>query len=216
MALIASDTGGGDFRPVPQGVHTGRCVRVIDLGTQPREFQGKPKPPARKVSLTWELHGEDEDGTPLTTDDGKPLIISKRYTLSLGEKSILRADLESWRGRAFTSEELAGFDVSKLLGAPALINVKHEARDFKTYSNVASISPVPKAMRDSVPAAVSALQLFDVTAPDMTLFEAFGEKLQETIRACAEWQKKPTVNQAAAASAPSRSGMGTMDDDIPW
>lgn len=83
MALIASDTGGGDFRPVPQGVHTGRCVRVIDLGTQPREFQGKPKPPARKVSLTWELHGEDEDGTPLKTDDGKPLTISKRYTLSL-------------------------------------------------------------------------------------------------------------------------------------
>ena len=71
-------------------------------------------------------------------------------------------------------------------------------------------------MRDSVPAAVSTLQLFDVTAPDMTLFEAFGEKLQETIRACAEWQKKPSVNQAAAASAPADSGMAAMDDDIPW
>jgi hypothetical protein len=50
----------------------------------------------------------------------------------------------------------------------------------------------------------------------MTLFEAFSDKLKETIQACAEWQKKPSVNQAAAASAPADSGMAAMDDDIPW
>ena len=216
MALIATDTGGGDYKPVPQGVHTARCVRVIDLGTQPREWQGQPKGAVRKVAISWELYGEDEDGAPLKTEDGKPLTISKRYTLSLSEKATLRADLESWRGRAFTADELAGFDVAKLLGAPALVNVKHDARDGKTYANVASISPVPKAMRDSVPAATHPLQLFDVTAPDMKLFETFSEKLRQTISGCAEWQKRLTVNQAATASAPKEPGMTDMDDDIPW
>jgi hypothetical protein len=216
MALIASDTGGGDFKPVPQGVHTGRCVRVIDLGTQPREYQGQPKSPVRKVMLSWELYGEDEDGQPMLTDDGKPLAISKRYTLSLGEKATLRSDLESWRGRAFTAEELAGFDVSKLLGVAALINVKHDVREGKTYANVASISPVPKAMRESVPPAVAALQVFDVTAPDMKLFEMFSDKMKEIINGCAEWKKSPDVNQAAAATAPNGVGVGGMDDDVPW
>jgi len=87
---------------------------------------------------------------------------------------------------------------------------------MKTYANVASISPVPKAMRNSVPAATHPLQLFDVTSPDMKLFETFSEKLRQTISGCAEWQKRPTVNQAATASAPKESGMTDMDDDIPW
>jgi hypothetical protein len=71
-------------------------------------------------------------------------------------------------------------------------------------------------MRDSVPAATHPLQLFDVTAPDMKLFETFSEKLRQTISGCAEWQKRPTVNQAATASAPKEPGMSDMDDDIPW
>jgi hypothetical protein len=30
------------------------------------------------VAISWELYGEDEDGVPLKTEDGKPLTISKR------------------------------------------------------------------------------------------------------------------------------------------
>jgi len=40
------------------------------------------------------------------------LMISKRYTMSLGEQSTLRKDLESWRGKKFTPEELQGFDLN--------------------------------------------------------------------------------------------------------
>lgn len=214
MALIATDNGSGDFRPVPQGVHLGRAFRVIDLGTQPRTYQGKPNGSVRKVMLSWELYGEAEDGTPLLTEDGRPLSVSKRYTLSLSEKATMRADLEAWRGRSFTEEELAGFDVSKLLGAPALVNVKQEQRDGKTYANVASISPVPKAMRATLPEPVNAPQIFDVTEPDMTLFETFSDRMKETIRGCAEWQK---VSSAASASARHDGGtVADMDSDIPF
>lgn len=219
MALIASDSGGGDFKPVPQGVHTGRCFRVIDLGTQPKQFQGKITGKARKVMLTWELFGEDEEGNPLVMEAGnaagKPLSIGKRYTLSLGKKADLRSHLESWRGRAFTDEELKGFDLKNILGVYGLINVKHDVQPNITYANVASISPIPKQMRAALPAGVNALQYFDVTEPDMALFETFSEKLKATISACEEWQKKDANTAAQKSAHQDGGGIADMDDDLP-
>jgi hypothetical protein len=210
MALIAQSSGGKEFKPVPQGAHVGRCYRVIDLGTQTSEFQGK-KRVARKVLLAWELFGEDEDGQALLTDDGRPLSITKRYTLSLSEKASLRADLEAWRGRAFTEDELAGFDLHHLLGVYALVNVTHSSKDGRTYSNVAGLSPLPKAMREHKPLPINANQFFDVTDPDKALFETFSDKLKETIQSCQQWNKK-----AANEAAKDKDGMAGAEDDIPW
>lgn len=210
MALIAVKTG-TDFKPVPQGAHVGRCYRVIDLGTQETSFNGKSRL-ARKVMLAWELFGEDDDGQALVMDDGRPLSISKRYTLSLSEKASLRADLEAWRGRTFTEDELAGFDLKNLLGIYGLVNVKHDTNDGKTYANVAGLTPLPKQMRDKKPIPVNANQFFDVTEPDMKMLESFSEKLKETIRACAEWNQKP-VNEVARKPEPV---VAEMSDDIPW
>lgn len=215
MALIAASTGGADFRPVPQGAHIGRCYRVIDLGTQKSEFQGKVRT-ARKVMISWELFGEDEDGGPLVMDDGRPLSISKRYTLSLSEKATLRADLESWRGRAFTDDELAGFDLKNLLGIYGLVNVTHTSRDGKTYANVAGLTPLPKIMRDNKPIPVNKSQFFDVTEPDMALFETFSERLKETINACAEWNPQAANTAARKSPGDGSAGVGGMDDDIPF
>lgn len=213
MALTA--TAGANFTPVPQGNHLGRCYRVIDLGTQTTNFQGKTRK-ARKVMLSWELFGEDEHGDPLTTDDGRPLMISKRYTLSLNEKASLRADLESWRGRAFTEDELAGFDLEKLLGVYGLINVKHDQRDGKIYANVAALSPLPKPMREHRPPPVNADQFFDVTAPDMELFKTFTDGLQATIQTCAEWNKEPANKAARTQAGDGSEGMAGLDDSIPF
>ena len=209
MALIASTSGGSSFTPVPQGVHVGRCYRVIDLGTQTSEFQGKQKK-ARKVMLAWELFGEDEEGVPLKMDDGRPLSISKRYTLSLSEKASLRADLEAWRGRAFTEDELQGFDLKALLGVYGLVNVTHTQKGDKTYSNVAGISPLPKAMREHRPAPINENEYFDVTEPDMKVFETFSDRLQETIKSCEEWKK------ASESAKSNRHSMEEMSDDIPF
>ncbi len=210
MALIATNNG-TDFKPVPQGAHVGRCYRVIDLGTQTTEFQGK-KRQARKVMIAWELFGEDDDGQPLQTDEGKPLSISKRYTLSLSEKASLRADLEAWRGRSFTDDELAGFDLKQLLGIYAMVNIKHDSNNGKTYANVAGLSPLPKPMRENKPIPVNPNQFFDVTEPDQKVFDTFSDKLKETIQGCAEWNKQ----SANAAAKKEPATVGDMDDDIPW
>lgn len=212
MALVAMQSGGGDFKPVPAGMFLARCFRIIDLGTQRGEWKGKEKW-SRKVLIQWELYGEDEDGNALVTDDGRPMSISKRYTLSLGENAQLRSDLKSWRGKDFTLEELAGFDISKVLGAPCMLNVSHAEKDGRTYTNVASITPVPKAMRAAIPKPINAQVLFDVSEPDMEVLAGLSDKLQETIKGCKEWQKV-SVNKAAAATAPEPDAFGDMQDDL--
>lgn len=97
MGLIASDSG-KSFTPIPPGMHLARCYRIIDLGTQKTEWQGQIKS-LPKILVQFEVHGEDDNGNPLKTSEGEPMSISKRYTLSIGDKSTLRADLASWRGR---------------------------------------------------------------------------------------------------------------------
>ena len=80
MYLTTTASKTNSFKPVPPGTHLGRLYRIVDIGTQQGEYQGKITH-ARKIILHFELFGEDETGAPLTRDDGKPLIITKYYNL---------------------------------------------------------------------------------------------------------------------------------------
>lgn len=220
MGLTATDSGGADFKRVPAGVHIGRCIGVIDLGTQEVTYQGDSKQ-QHKIQIKWELFGEDENGAPLTVDmDGKetPMTISKRYTLSLSDKARLRADLAAWRGRDFTADELKAFDVSKLLGAYCMVNVTHNDKDGKTYSNIASLTPLPGALKNAKPEGFHAPVIFNLDDPDMAVFSCFHEKLQEVIKASVEWRKQGQPG-IVASQQPKPSGgsvFDCMDDDIPF
>jgi hypothetical protein len=147
MAIIATDNGGGgDFKPVPQGTHVAICNMVVDLGKQRREWQGQEKIQPQ-VFIRWELPNErlewtDKDGNK---KEG-PMVIGQTYTVSLGDRANLRRDLEAWRGRAFTPEELAGFDIANLIGKPCMVTVTHTEKQGRTYANVASVSGIPKGM----------------------------------------------------------------------
>ena len=72
MALVAKESGGGTFTPVPQGMHLARCYRVVDLGTQKSEYLGTIKF-LPKVMLQFEVHGEDEAGQKIVTAKGEPI-----------------------------------------------------------------------------------------------------------------------------------------------
>ena len=138
MAIWAKASGeGSSFTPAPTGVHQAVCVDVVDLGVLDVTWQGQTKQ-QHKVNLAWQIN-EDRD-------DGKPYLVFKRYTLSLHEKSGLRKDLESWRGKKFTREEEMGFDLESVIGANCLLNVAHNQVGEKTYANVASVNPLMKGM----------------------------------------------------------------------
>jgi hypothetical protein len=145
MSLIAKQEGGNfDFHLCPQGNHVATCFSVIDLGMQEKSFQGESKI-KRMVRVSWELPNELIPDGELA---GQPFSISKNYTLSLHEKSVLYKDLTSWRGRAFTAEELSGFDLFNIAGVNCMLNVIHQpsADGSKTYANVSSVSQLPKGM----------------------------------------------------------------------
>ena len=133
-SIIASGGGSGGFQEVKAGTYSARCIKVIDLGTQQSNFNGEISW-RRQVLVIWELPSE------LKEDTTEPLTISKFYTLSLHEKSNLGIDLTSWRGRAFTEKEKQGFDITKLLGVPCMLNVI-EGNNGK--SKVGSLMPLPK------------------------------------------------------------------------
>lgn len=209
MALTATKPAGGNYEAPPAGMHIARCFALIDLGTQQKTYQGKPTGEARKVRAQFELLGEDR------TQDGQPFTISKSWFLSLHEKAALRKDLESWRGRPFTPEEEAGFDVSKLIGAYCLINIVKEAgADGKEYTKIAAINPPMKGMQK--PTGINAEILFDLDNFDQEVFSTFGDKTKEIIMESREWRARANGGRAATtAQAPTAGGID-VEEDIPW
>jgi hypothetical protein len=199
------------FKLPPSGSHLGRLYRILDLGTQKVEWQGAIKM-QRKLMFSFELHGEDNDGQALTTNDGKPLMISKRYTMSLGEQSTLRKDLESWRGKKFTAEELLGFDLNVLLGKLAMCNVTHNDREGKTYANLSGLSQVPAALKKMPePTGVNDLMIFSLDAFDQAKFDSLSDGLKDIIKKSAEWRGTNGEEEANKAVA-----IATLDDDMPF
>jgi len=124
--------------PVPAGTHHAVCYGVIAVGTQPSE----KFTPRQKIIVCFEIPAE----RIIIKDQDLPRGISKRYTLSLNEKSNLRKDLQSWRGKPFTPTELDGFDVSKVIASNCLITVLHSDRAGAVYADITSISALPRQM----------------------------------------------------------------------
>ena len=213
MALIAKSNGESNFVPVPQGMHLARCYRIVDLGTQKSEYQGQVKH-LSKVMLQFEIHGNDDDNKPIVTQKGEPMSINKNFTLSLAEKATLRKDLQTWRGREFTEDELRGFELKNVLGAWAMISViKALGNNGKEYTNIAAIMSVPSAIKKAgIPEGHNDLTLFSIEEPDMTLFDSFSNGLKEKIGKSPEWQSRGKSSAPKAPAGP----FDDMSDDIPF
>jgi hypothetical protein len=139
MAIIASSNGDKSFTPCPAGVHQAVAVDVVDLGLLEVTFGGQTKQ-QHKVAVVFIT---DE----VNPENGKPFMIQQRYTLSLNEKSNLRRDLQNWRGKPFTADELAGFDLERLIGVNAQINVVHiQKPDGRVFANIGAIMPLARGM----------------------------------------------------------------------
>lgn len=189
MTIIASQPKKSEYELTPQGQFAALCYQVIDLGTQPST--DPTKSPSRKVSIAFELHGENllGDGTAYM-GDGKPFTIRTKFTISLAEKSNLRPFLEGWRGKAFTPEELEAFDLSRLVGAPATITVAHKpSKDSKkTYANIQSITPLNKTLPK--PLLFNKTILFEIEPWVQTNFDGLPEWIRKQVEQSAEYKAR--------------------------
>lgn len=194
--MIVSSSGEG-FKPIDEGTYIATCVRVIDLGTQVTTFQGADKL-QRKVLIVWEV---PEVRVEFDGQEG-PALIMKRYTASLSDKANLRKDLESWRGKRFTDDELKGFDLKNLLGHACQIQVLHSADG--QYANIQTIMALPKGM--TKPINENPLINVDLDKFSVGDFQMVSEKLQQTIMQSPEYK---AATGGPAYSAPDNS----YDDD---
>lgn len=138
MGHFVSENKGGDYERVPLGMQAAVAARVYDLGVQPGYQGGRPH---QKYVILWELSER------MTKGDfaGQRFRVSKTYTASLGsadKPSNLRKDLTSWRTRDFTPDELAKFDLDKIVGVNCTLNLVEKAKsDGRKYANIAAIMP---------------------------------------------------------------------------
>lgn len=137
MPIYAREPEGKNFNPPPEGIHVACCCDVVDLGMADHGYGEK-----HFVEVFWQL----EDTNPET---GDRFTVRRRYTNSLSEKASLRKDLETWRGRKFNKEELAGFDLEVLIGKPCQVQVAHRLTEHgKTFANVTAVIPLGKGQRN--------------------------------------------------------------------
>jgi hypothetical protein len=139
--------------PLPEaGTVQAVCCGVWDLGMQESTYNGETKL-RHKIVIAWELAQLID--VPTSEYHGMPYMLSKTYTLSLYENAALKKDLESWRGKAYTKDEIVnGVNVEKLYGINCLLGVTH-VPGFKdttrTFANVSSILPPIKGMEKILP-----------------------------------------------------------------
>jgi hypothetical protein len=217
MSFYVEDKG-GNFERCPSGMHLARCYRIVDLGTQKSEYMGQVKY-LHKIMLGWEIHGMNDDGSPIKMQDGRPFGIFKNYTLSWSEKANLRLDLQSWRGKPFTQEEMRKFDLKNVLGAWCMLNIieRPGKSDGKMYTNVDGVTPVPAMIKQNgLPTAVNKNELFKIDEPDMEMFNGFSDNLKAKISSSPEWQKKQGNTPAPAPQGPPAKPAFDEDDDIPF
>lgn len=219
MPSTVKSKGESSFELIPPGTHYAVCTRVLNLGEQitnwgstPKHFIGFDVPAVR---CEWEKDGVKHEG---------PGFIGGRYTSSLSPKAILRQHLEAWRGRVFTEEQLAGFDLFTLLGVSAMLSVTH-TEDGK-YANINAIMGMPPGAPKIVPE--SELLGYDPTAPNANevfakLPEGFQKTIQKGMQPQAPTPDQPPAQVAVPPGAPTPnpampppSTIDDFDDDIPF
>lgn len=203
MATYASDSGGGkDFDPVPEGSHLAVCDMFVDLGLQDTNFGTKHKIYLRwqipSLRMKWEKDGVEHEG---------PMAIGSKFTLSLHEKATLRQILQSWRGKAFTPEELKKFDVTTILGKPCLITVTHSPKDGGgVYANVGAVAKLPAG----IPAPTLEGEPLIYDADNLDTFDKLRPWLQDLIKA-QKLEGDPPEQRGEAQPA-----YADLDDDVPF
>jgi len=230
MALIAAE--GTKRTPAPEGTHLANCFGLIDLGTQTGNIMGKVKS-NHKVWLWWELCHE-------RTEEGKPVTVGSFYTVSLDDRSNMRAILQSWRGKPFTPEELKAFQLRNIVGAACMLTIIHEPKKSGggVTDKVKTVTGLPKGTQRAQ--LVTPTVVLDLDAFEQTTFDGLPNFLKDMIakspegvkagavgsqpqqqgpRGGGQWPDKPADDYDANGN-PIRNGVTSFsqepDDDIPF
>jgi len=126
-------------KPHPEGIYSGVCVDIVDLGLVETEFQGEKKL-VPKLRLFFETEYRDETG--------KAGLISKTFTASLHQKARLSEYIGKWRGRPVVPGE--SIDLAKLIGANCTLVISRQQNMVgRTYAAIDAVSKPTKKVAPS-------------------------------------------------------------------
>ena len=188
MKLKTRVEGGSNFQKelVPADVHSARLFRIVDLGSQRKEWQGDVKY-KREVEFTWEL--PDEMRTYNPENGEQPMYISQTFSAVLGDKSNLGKALAAW-GADLSDDD---FDLKDLFDLPCQLTVEHAIAKSskKEFAKIVNISKVPKRALDSFPAPIKERVVFSLEEGefDADVFSSLPTFMQDKIAVTEEYQK---------------------------
>ena len=136
--IIKEESGSSNYEPLEKGRHNAICVTVAGIGDQETAYGTK-----NQVILTWEIPSVVREWTKDGETQTGRAQISRTFTCSLAPKASLRQVLEEWRDKEFTPQELAGFDLQKLLGVSCTLKIKHQTSQdgSRVYANIDAVEP---------------------------------------------------------------------------
>lgn len=223
MALKAAKEGNkGSFIPqanIEPGTYPARLVQIIDLGLQAqRPFQGKDKPPANEIMLTYELVDEfmkDEAGNDI---EDKPRWISETLPF-FG----LFADKAKSTKRYYAldpNNEHDG-DFAQLIGTACNVTVINNSVGDKVYDNVAAVTTMRERDAAKCPDLVNPPKVFDVDAPDMEVFNSLPEWIRDKIKSNLNFKGSALEKATGNAPAPKKEKPAPkkeepVDEDLPY
>lgn len=183
MISLKSDTKPREL--VPAENHIARLYSIVEVGTVPVAYKEEP---SRQVRLTWELPEEMRE----FNGENKPMVIGGKYTASMYKEAKLRKIVEGIVGK-MTDEEADEFDLHTILGKACMLNVVHTVgKNGKTYANVASAAPLPKAVKD-IPTQFNDSVWFDYSEFDQVVFEKLPEWMRKEMMESEEYKNRGTM-----------------------
>lgn len=166
----------------PEGNHIARLYSIIEVGTVPVAYKEEP---SRQVRFTWELPEEMRE----FNEEQKPMVIGNKYTASMYKEAKLRKVVEGMVGK-LSDEEADEFDLHTILGKVCMLNVVHTVgKNGKTYANVASAAPIPKAVKE-VPEQINESVYLDYADFDQAVYEKLPEWIKKEMAESTEMKEK--------------------------
>lgn len=192
MSLRAKRKPVSDIPPLDGGTYMGVCVAVIDLGQQYKQYEKQKQ--GRYVEQCLFIFEIPSERVQVDGQDKPRWLSSKRFTVSLHERSALFQLLTSWRGKALSEAELdpagEGFDLMQMAGQGAMLSVSVNEKDDGSRSNkIEAVTGFPKGI--APPKPESEILVFDADDPDMEVFAKLPEWIQDAIRKSTQFADNP-------------------------
>ena len=212
MAYIATLTPKKEYPKPADGEYLAICNKLIDLGTHKNSYGNMQA----SIVLGFEIHGENLiSGESAYMEDGKPFVVDSQFNPYFGtaqKASNFRKFLEGWRGKAFTPEELEGFDIENLLGKACrltLVTRKNEDGS-EGYQNITDAKPVYKGA--IIPAQANSSQVFILPsrAPwNQEVFDKLPEFRRNKIKDSQEYREHFGSNHKPVTQASTPVDVGS-------